>query len=284
MRAVRVDELKPGMISNQTICDIKGLVLIAKGVRLTAAIINRLQNFYVARVMVQDEECDEPDLPESALSDPLFNESPLAKKILTSTDLLVEVLYEDYRINGIKQNTPRIEQVVYSLLEKPFLQRILNEDNQSDALYNHCLRTALISVHMGLIEKYDWLNLEYLALSALLHDTGMMQDFIPEDDDHALLGFVKLRDNDDVDMLIALSCLQHHEWYNGTGVPFAFHKGQLTKFARMIAIADQYDRLLMKKNTPRDAVVEIMSYRGTRFDPSMTDLLEKTIDWLRPHY
>jgi HD-GYP domain-containing protein (c-di-GMP phosphodiesterase class II) len=266
MKSYSIQDLKPGMIANQTICDSRGIILIARGVTLTESYINRLHNFKIHKVMIQ-EEIDSSPLPTII--------SPAVRKTMDTLTTLFKNLAANKIIN-VQDNAFKIEQVLYSVLEKPTVQAFLEIDPQKDFLFHHSLRTTIIALHMGLLQGYDYLNLEYLAMCALMHDCGMGQDFIEENTDHAFLGFEKLRNNLDIDMIISLVCLQHHECYDGSG-PLSFRKVQITEFARLIAIADHYDRLIMKNNSPRQAIFKIVGSSGTLFDPSMIKLFEATI-------
>lgn len=266
MKSYSIHDLKSGMIANQTICDSRGIILIARGVTLTESYINRLHNFKIQKVMIQKETDFLP--PPTVIP-------PVVQQTMDTLTILFKNLSAD-KIMDVHQNSFKIEQVIYSILEKPAVQAFLEIDPQKEILFNHSLRTTIIAIHMGLLQGYDYLNLEYLGMCALMHDCGMGQEFIEENTDHAFLGFEKLRNNLDMDMIISLVCLQHHEYYDGSG-PLSFRKVQITEFARLIAIADHYDRLIMKNNTPRQAIFKIVGGSGTLFDPAMVKLFESII-------
>lgn len=267
MKPIAVSELQAGMIANQTICDSRGTILIARGVVLTESYIRRLQNFRISNVMVQEEE---DSLPIShALS-------PVAQQAIGTLNILFKSLMDDQIIN-VKKNSFKLEQVIYSVLEKPPVQTFLEIDAQQDFLFQHSLRTTVIALNMGLAQEYDYLNLEYLGMCALMHDCGMGQNYLEDDTNHAVLGFEKLRANLDMDMIISLVCLQHHECFDGSGL-LSFKKAQITEFARLIAVADHYDRLLIKNNTPRQALFKILGGSGTLFDPEMVKLFETNVN------
>jgi len=266
MKSYALNDLKPGMIANQTLCDSRGTILIARGVTLTESYINRLHNFKIRRVMIQEEVDFSP--PSSTILH-------VKQQTMDTLTILFKHLTED-KIMNVQKNAFKIEQVIYSILEKPIVQTFLEIDPQKDFLFRHSLRTTILSLNMGLLQGYDYLNLEYLGMCALMHDCGMGQDFIEEDTDHAFLGFEKLRNNLDMDMIISLVCLQHHECYDGSG-PLSFRKVQITEFARLIALTDHYDRLIMKNNTPRQAIFKIVGCSGTLFDPYMVKLFESII-------
>jgi len=267
MKSLTIDELQPGMIANQTICDARGTILIAQGITLTESYISRMRKFNIKTIAIQDTEED--------MEPPCSLSTPVVQRTITTLSALFDSLAEHKTID-IKKTAYQIEQVIYSILDKHAIQAFLEIDAQNELLYHHSLRTTIIAVNMGLAQGYDYLNLEYLAMCALMHDCGMGRDYQEDDTEHALLGFKKLRDNLKMDMIIALVCLQHHEYFDGSG-SLGFNRSQITEFARLIAIADYYDRLIIKKNTPRQALFKILGGSGTLFDPDMVKLFQTTV-------
>jgi len=256
------------MISNQTIYNERGTVLVGQGVSLTSSIIKRLKKTDIAFIDIQDEEQEVTKEISLTLT---------VEKSISAVKNLSESLFALKTIN-IKNNINEIEKVIYSVLDRPFIQEFLGTCCHDGLLYNHSLRTAIMSTNMGLIKGYDTLNLQKLAMSAIVHDCGMGKEF-KEDEEHAYLGFIKLRKDLDVDMVIALVCLQHHEHDNG--FPFSCGRSQISEFASLIAIVDYYDRLLMKNIDPRQALFDTIGQKKIRFNPNMTDLFSSTIDWSR---
>jgi len=258
------------MISSQTICNNRGIILVAKGVSLTDSIISRLKNFNIEIVNIKDDG-------ELIKSCSTFTST--AQKVISSVKDITASLFELKTIN-VKSNITAIEEVIHSVLDRSFVQEFLETCANDEVLYKHSLRTAILSTNMGLIKGYDNLNLQYLAMSAIVHDCGMGKEF-KEDEEHAFSGFVKLRNNLDVDMVIALVCLQHHEHYDGNGFPFSSGRTQISEFASLLAVVDHYDRLLMKNNDPRKALFDTIGQKNILFDPNMIDLFAATIDWPR---
>lgn len=266
MKIIPTAELQEGMISNQTICDAKGTILIARGITLTRAYIQGLKKFNIREIQIQED-----DKPLTLYS--LFTST--ARQAITATEDRLKCFINNKFFN-IENNSYRILQIIYSILDKPSIQIFLENNTQNFILYNHSIRTTILAINMGLSKKYDYLNLEYLAMSALIHDCGMGQEFLDESAEHSSIGFAKIRNNLDLDMIIALVCLQHHEHFDGSGL-LSFRKTQITEFARLITIADYYDRLIMKNNTHRQAIFKVLDGSNTLFDPDMVKIFERTL-------
>ncbi|MDR2658438.1 MAG: HD-GYP domain-containing protein [Spirochaetaceae bacterium] len=71
--------------------------------------------------------------------------------------------------------------------------------------------------------------------------------------------------------------LSHHEKWNGKGYPFQIDGKMIPLSARIVAIADVYDALRMKRSykdaMSHDAAVEkIMDSKGSHFDPELSDI------------
>jgi putative two-component system response regulator len=71
--------------------------------------------------------------------------------------------------------------------------------------------------------------------------------------------------------------LSHHEKWNGKGYPYQIEGDMIPLSARIVAIADVYDALRMKRSykeelTHETAVEKIMETKGTHFDPAIADI------------
>lgn len=76
--------------------------------------------------------------------------------------------------------------------------------------------------------------------------------------------------------------LHHHEWYNGNGYPNRLEGDEIPLFALIIATADAYDAMTSSRSyrvgiSKESAVNEIIKFKGTQFDPHITDLFLETL-------
>ncbi len=273
MRKVAIDQLQEGMISDQTVYNEQGIILVASGVSLTNFIIKQLKKFDLETIRVKDEA----ELVQS--SNKYTDTPPVQKTIAVMKDITDDIL--DCRAIAIKKNITAIEEIISLALGMPFVQEIMDNCAKDEILFRHSIRTAIFSINMGLIKRYSISNLEKLAICTLLHDCGMEKKFKENDVEHPFLGFEKLRKNLDIDIIVALVCLQHHEHYDGSGFPFSFSRTQIAEFASLVSVVDYYDRLLIKNADPRKAIFKTIEKKNKLFDPSMTELFGATIDWAR---
>lgn len=70
--------------------------------------------------------------------------------------------------------------------------------------------------------------------------------------------------------------LSHHEWWDGTGYPFKIDGNMIPLPARIVAIADVYDALRMRRTykteyTHEESIAQIFANSGTQFDPRLIE-------------
>jgi len=76
----------------------------------------------------------------------------------------------------------------------------------------------------------------------------------------------------------------HHEWWDGTGYPNGLKGEQIPLSARIVAVVDVFDTLTHRRPYReaafplRDALDELISRRGTQFEPRLVDLFIKVLE------
>jgi HD-GYP domain-containing protein (c-di-GMP phosphodiesterase class II) len=283
MIRIPLSKLKEGMVPAETICTASGTILISAGLALKAEYIEQLKG---ARL----------DIADLAIRDELDKEllSP-TETIAQQTEEVLKSFHNMLYQSDLPQmfsltDQAKIDQMFQAILDKPAIQQNLKYLLKNHTLYNHTLHVAILSLHMGLMKGYNYINLEFLGSCALLHDIGQAQplDMLKNlntkftksspTNEHAFAGFWTLRENKDLDILTALVALQHHEHFDGQGAPFGLAKYQITEFARLIAVADVFDNLIfVLKNSRTQAIAKILERSKTQFDPQMIEIFKKAI-------
>ncbi|MDR1231624.1 MAG: HD domain-containing protein [Spirochaetaceae bacterium] len=77
--------------------------------------------------------------------------------------------------------------------------------------------------------------------------------------------------------------ISHHEKWNGSGYPYQLSGDTIPLSARIVAIADVYDALRMKRSYKPPyshdvAMKKILESKGTHFDPDLVDILVTVAD------
>lgn len=174
--------------------------------------------------------------------------------------------------------------------------------DSDDHLLRHASTVTYLSVLMGMkLESYMVKERKHinpakakeivnLGVGAMLHDFGMTllddevrQRFEMEADEsdpafreHPALGFRAVRGQ--IDPSAATCVLHHHQRYDGSGfagADFPAKAGQsIHIYARIVAVADQFDRLCRPVNLPEQPTVAVLS---AMLSPSMRKRFDPTV-------
>jgi putative two-component system response regulator len=103
---------------------------------------------------------------------------------------------------------------------------------------------------------------------------------------HTEIGFKILSNTDSKLFYMAAEIARfHHEKWDGTGYPSKLAGESIPESARIVALADVFDALTMKRPykepwTVSDCMAEIHRNAGTHFDPRLVDIFEKILPQL----
>src|SRR5699024_9717724 len=133
-----------------------------------------------------------------------------------------------------------------------WLTRIKERD---DYTARHSINSAILA--LGLAHALEWApdQIERAGLAALLHDVGNVEidssilnkpDLLSEEEyrhvkTHARKGHQLLSRRDDVDEVVALAALEHHERVDGGGYPDGKQAADIHRVSKLVAIVDVYD-------------------------------------------
>jgi len=159
----------------------------------------------------------------------------------------------------------------------------------------HVLRVQAMSLVLGKKMGLSSRHLERLARGAVLHDIGKVAvpDRIllkpgPLDDQewevmrsHAEIGYNILRRApwlEDVSETVR----SHHEMYDGSGYPRGLKGDQICQEARVFSVIDAYDAMRMDRVyrealSREEAIDEILTNSGIRYDPAVVAVFEESV-------
>lgn len=156
---------------------------------------------------------------------------------------------------------------------------------------HHIWRMAAYSKCLALAYGWSYKRATLLAQAAPMHDTGKIGipdkilkaprrlDEIEMDimRSHASIGYQILSQSDSpLFELAAEVALCHHEKWDGTGYPNGLSGKEIPESARIVAIADVFDALTMKRPykkawSDKEAFDHIEMNAGKHFDPHLVD-------------
>ncbi|MBI5030048.1 MAG: GAF domain-containing protein [Chloroflexi bacterium] len=184
---------------------------------------------------------------------------------------------------------------LYSELRRSFAEtvRIIANAVEARDPYTAGHTNRVTQIALAIASELNWTReqMEILEIGAYLHDIGKIgvSDAILRKPDHLTLeeyNEMKKHPVLGAQMLRGISALKpmlpyvlyHQERYDGKGYPFGLKSDEIPIEGRLLAVADTFDA--MTSNRPyraglsqAQAIEEIVSRRGTQFDPDIVDSL-----------
>jgi HD-GYP domain-containing protein (c-di-GMP phosphodiesterase class II) len=138
----------------------------------------------------------------------------------------------------------------------------------------HAERVALGALRLGRAVGLGPEELENLVISALLHDVGKIgllpQGSMPSKS-HPILGS-QILSRAKPPPAVVQGVEQHHERYDGHGVPYGLRREEIHLFGRILAIVNAYDRMRCSAANPLPAEESLRRLElgaGLLFDPGL---------------
>lgn len=292
MRYIPIEKLTSGMVLGKDLFDGAGRILLSRHVILSNEYISNLsylgfQGAYIDESFTRGLEIQEilqPEVKREALHlvTQIFNLDTLEKGDLTAEQLQIQHV---------------VSEIIENILDDgDIMMSLLDLKTYDDYTYFHSVNVAVLSVMIGAYDAMEREELLQLAQAAIMHDIGKKfldvnvlnlpralnrkeKEIVRE---HSRLGHNFLRNNFDFPEKVCLSVLDHHEKYDGTGFPNGKKGDEIQDFARIIAIAENYDAMVSKRPyrdaiSPSDTVEYLMSESGGAFDPRYIKIFARKI-------
>ncbi len=307
---VRLDEINPGMVLAESVQDPdSGDVLLPNETELTQENIEGLKRREVFRVYVSEKSYDENQDSSGEIEGVEFSEDELERlaedvledhqeaekerekqrrEFYRETINYTRYLFEDVRAErGIDTQKLRdqVEKII-KMLSKQQEETVKMTRIRNDAGYilNHTLNMTLLSVHLGRELDFSRRELLELGVGCMLHDIGMtaVPDRLLEKEgaltdkefeviqSHPLYKEELLEATEDLSYFARSVVLQHHERVDGSGYPEGLKNGEISKYARVAAVADSYEamvspRVYRDRKTSYEAMQIIIQDAGNKY-------------------
>ncbi|MCD6117806.1 HD domain-containing protein [bacterium] len=328
MRQYLVKKLKPGMILGQHLYSYFGgkrTLLLGSGIEISRQVITKLKQMGYKSIYIS-EKGTEHIIPENLLADEtrdmamsaislFYDDMREAVSHLTNKNQIPIHKMRDDQIRINPSSPALLKRVIHDMIHDIYLfgknadyEPIIGIP-QSNALHNHVLNVALISILIGGQYEFFENELVELAMGAILHDVGkaaMPQIYSKQYWQlgveeialyklHPVLGDRLLNKSRSFTEVERQMIMQHHERQDGNGFPMQL-KGKnkppirekfilpntIFRFAEIIAVADTFENLISgnfykKWFSPAEALAELSRESGTGLNSSIVDTLYKVV-------
>lgn len=301
----KTDMLCEGSLVIEDIVNDAGVLLISKGAVLGADTIAFLKEQHITSVEIESnlEVMSEEEMEQKVLESPVDYSIPenLIKDAIDENS----VFKEEYTsgIEAIRNvDVDKSMDVAKGICEKVSGAGNLQEElamlkNGFDSVLTHSMNVAIMTASI-IVWQANMTEKDYYeaVAGAILHDIGKL--YVPREvldkpgrltpeeysimQQHASLGYMKLRSMGNVSEKIMLMAYQHHENVDGTGYPLHLKDNEILPESKIIHIADVYEAMTAKRvykdpMLPGDVTEYTMSKYGQMFDPESLKTFLKTV-------
>ncbi|MDR2602422.1 MAG: HD-GYP domain-containing protein [Spirochaetaceae bacterium] len=175
------------------------------------------------------------------------------------------------------------------------IQKNVAEVSDEDFLISHAVKSAVISVIIGMSMKLPAHKLIELGVAALLHEIGMTRlppyiylgkgSLKPEEQDliyaHPKIGYEILKMND-FPMAVCAPALEHHERENGSGYPYKLRGNAIGLYSKIIAVACSYEAITTKRPHKKSedgyhGMLRLLRNEGKKYDENVLNHMLRSL-------
>lgn len=277
MKQKKIKDIEPGLFTAKPIY-VNDELLLDKQSFLTETLIGRLVKRGVEKIWVK-ENTELSDYEKQTYLDNSYT------KLLKNT-ISILIKGRDNEKIDIESLGINVKQILDSLnFDSDILLNLITLKEEDDYLFTHSVNVSFLSMMMGITLNLSDKELRILGTGALLHDIGLLdiptkirnsQNSLNDEEtrllrQHPSLGATKLMDYDELDVESINIIYQHHERCDGSGYPEKLMGAQISKMAKIVAIADSYeamthDRAYRKKYTGYQAMKNLLPLSDSLYD------------------
>ncbi|WP_010241104.1 HD-GYP domain-containing protein, partial [Clostridium arbusti] len=280
----------------KSIYDNMGKVLLKKGAILKRATIKKIQSLDIYSIYIIDKYSNK------VIEDIIKSE--IRQRVIMDLKDKFTYIYATSKDHNYKKDGEEFKSILYIVKElteeilskKDVMINLVDIKSKSNYIFQHSINVAIISLIIGIRLDFHKFDLIDLCIGAILHDIGMI--FVPKlivnkqsvltckeyeiVKRHTRKGYEYLRESFNISITSLLVVLQHHERIGGQGYPESKVGDMISKFAKIVSIADTYDALTAdrpyrKAMSPNEALEYLMASGGIQFDYKYIQIFSKII-------
>ena len=279
MRYVSLENITDDMVLAQNIKDEFGRVLLTKGSKLSPLKRDKLRNFDVYGVYIDD-----------AWSADIFIEPVVDETLAKNT------------VNALKEmNLDAVSDCAAEIVDKlmsadDYIHDVETIKEYDENTFEHCMNVAVTAVTLGIGLGYNYYRLKNLAVGSLLHDIG--KQLVPIDiitkkgrltdaemavvREHPTYGYNMLTKEINAFSSTREIVHQHHENWDGSGYPRGLKGDDIYELAMLTHVCDVFDALISKRSYKEafsyHTAIEILKEGSeTMFRPEMVEAFFKYV-------
>lgn len=287
-RQISSSLLREGMVLGRSLCDAKGQVLLREGVALKPSYIQRIQKLFPV-VYIDEPGFEDLEVPETipqelrqALHQTLADQWDRLRAQPSDTAQLEETQFTRALRQQLKQLIDAVQNTTC------IMENLASLAGYDDSTYVHSINVAIYAVIVGISLHLRESRVLDLGVAAILHDIGKM--WIPAEilnkpgrlndeewdtlKNHTTLGHSFLLRQPELSYPVANCALEHHERIDGSGYPRGLRDDAIHEFAKITAVADVYDAMVMHRPyrqglLPASVMEHLVSLSGKQFSPAV---------------
>ncbi|MBC7960134.1 MAG: HD-GYP domain-containing protein [Vallitaleaceae bacterium] len=289
MRKIHVDKIKEGMMIGKAIYTANGIILLSDGTVLTQRYIDKIRATGTEHIYILDE------MSKGIQPDDLISEETKIEIKMVLQDAVKRM--KDGHFTSMPSIFQKVEEMIKEVLLNPRVMVSMQDiRSKSEYLYLHAINVCVVSCLLGKKMNYSDIQLRHLAIGALLHDLGKVnsmfdvnryrEDYVEQEihtyRGHVLKGYEMIQDTPDISMMSANIVRMHHENFDGSGFPLGLRGDAIHEFAKIVAVANEYDNLLYNSPFGRQLkhyeIIEIIIAKSyTAFDPQIVRVFASSV-------
>lgn len=292
MRYIPTFCLREGMILAKSLYAQDGILLLQEGQKLQQAHIAHLANHGFQGVYIRDKISENIEI-KTIIHDELRNSA--AKTIC---EIYTQSMTTGVTLEAIEGAKAVVHSIVEEIIEnRNIMVNMIDLKSYDNYTYFHSVNVGVLSIVLGVALEMNQSALYKLGLGALLHDIGkvfidtkiidkegpLTPDEFAEVKKHPGLGYDYLRKVNFGFPASSLNCVfQHHERVDGSGYPKGLVGKQISRFSRIVSVADVYDAMTSDRPyrtamMPSEVMEYLMGGAGTLFDPEVVFLFTRKV-------
>lgn len=269
IRNLRLTELKPGMMLGRDLFSHAGALLMEQGMVLTPDRIGQIHRWGMGFIPIhfKDEAVAAAvrklvpgrlnEAQAASVRAFLKHGTEIKRQTLNLTYQILDNLRERKTIDRSETRRVVTKLVQEAVSNREVLATLLAVRQADNYIFNHSLNVCILAILVGHMLEFNPKQLIVLGEAALLHDVGMTvvpeevrnkQGPLSEEEYFQIKKHPRLS----VDLIgpmmageadLVKAILQHHEREDGSGYPEGLEDGEITFFAKILAVVDVYDAM-----------------------------------------